>query len=58
MDHGQNTGIEIISAPWEQGDDDCALCATSCQSACKTSCTVGNVPCDKDRYQETNHDGR
>lgn len=24
----------------------CGECATSCQSACKTSCTVGNQPCE------------
>lgn len=34
---------------WEDIDENlnCADCATSCQSACKTSCTVGNVPCEK-----------
>jgi predicted ribosomally synthesized six-cysteine peptide SCIFF len=25
----------------------CRECATSCQSACKTSCTVGNQYCQK-----------
>jgi len=25
----------------------CRECATSCQSACKTSCTVGNQACSK-----------
>ncbi|MEN6350178.1 MAG: six-cysteine ranthipeptide SCIFF [Syntrophomonas sp.] len=25
----------------------CRECATSCQSACKTSCTVGNQTCKK-----------
>ncbi|WP_081460840.1 six-cysteine ranthipeptide SCIFF [Desulfotomaculum nigrificans] len=25
----------------------CGECATSCQSACKTSCTVGNQVCAK-----------
>lgn len=25
----------------------CRECATSCQSACKTSCTVGNQVCRK-----------
>ncbi|MEQ8201578.1 MAG: six-cysteine ranthipeptide SCIFF [Syntrophomonadaceae bacterium] len=25
----------------------CRECATSCQSACKTSCTVGNITCKK-----------
>lgn len=40
-----------ISAPWkkEEFSKECADCATSCQSACKTSCTVGNVPCEKRR---------
>ncbi len=26
----------------------CRECATSCQSACKTSCTVGNQVCCKE----------
>jgi predicted ribosomally synthesized six-cysteine peptide SCIFF len=26
-------------------DINCRECATSCQSACKTSCTVGNQTC-------------
>lgn len=25
----------------------CGRCANSCQSACKTSCTVGNQVCEK-----------
>ncbi|MGI6553123.1 MAG: six-cysteine ranthipeptide SCIFF [Bacillota bacterium] len=25
----------------------CGLCQVSCQSACKTSCTVGNQVCSK-----------
>ena len=25
----------------------CGECPTSCQSACKTSCTVGNQTCEK-----------
>ncbi|MFA6807494.1 MAG: six-cysteine ranthipeptide SCIFF [Eubacteriales bacterium] len=25
----------------------CGKCMTSCQSACKTSCTVGNQICEK-----------
>ncbi len=39
---------------WEDTEENltCAECATSCQSACKTSCTIGNVPCDlrKERF--------
>jgi len=40
-----------IAPPWkhEEFTTECAKCATSCQSACKTSCTVGNVPCEKRR---------
>lgn len=30
-----------------KGGADCSLCAVSCQSACKTSCTVGNQTCEK-----------
>ncbi|MDR0221521.1 MAG: six-cysteine ranthipeptide SCIFF [Lachnospiraceae bacterium] len=26
----------------------CGECAVSCQSACKTSCTVGNQSCERD----------
>ncbi|MCL2847949.1 MAG: six-cysteine ranthipeptide SCIFF [Firmicutes bacterium] len=25
----------------------CGECAAACQSACKTSCTVGNVECER-----------
>ncbi|HBK53594.1 six-cysteine ranthipeptide SCIFF [Syntrophomonas wolfei] len=28
-------------------ETNCRECATSCQSACKTSCTVGNQHCKK-----------
>ncbi|HCX63908.1 MAG TPA: six-cysteine peptide SCIFF [Eubacteriaceae bacterium] len=28
-------------------DKGCGECRTSCQSACKTSCTVGNQKCEK-----------
>lgn len=43
--------IKIIHKPWDKENDEvhCVNCATSCQSACKTSCTVGNIPCDKKR---------
>ncbi len=43
--------VKEISAPWqnEEFTTECAKCATSCQSACKTSCTVGNIPCEKRR---------
>lgn len=27
----------------------CGECATSCQSACKTSCTVSNQSCQKEQ---------
>lgn len=29
----------------EEKKTNCRECATSCQSACKTSCTVGNQTC-------------
>lgn len=52
----ENTKKELkyaveIAAPWkhEEFSTECAKCATSCQSACKTSCTVGNIPCEKRR---------
>jgi len=25
----------------------CGECAAACQSACKTSCTVGNIECER-----------
>jgi len=31
----------------EVAEINCRECATSCQSACKTSCTVGNQVCRK-----------
>ncbi|MGI6421411.1 MAG: six-cysteine ranthipeptide SCIFF [Syntrophomonadaceae bacterium] len=30
-------------------DINCRECATSCQSACKTSCTVGNQSCKRQK---------
>lgn len=27
----------------------CGECPTSCQSACKTSCTVGNQVCEREK---------
>jgi len=43
--------IKVLLEPWPhvKGEEECADCATSCQSACKTSCTVGNIPCEKRR---------
>ncbi len=43
--------VKVIQMPWKKSDDEvnCVDCATSCQSACKTSCTVGNIPCEKRR---------
>jgi len=41
--------IEIISAKPavnSVADGGCGQCRTSCQSACKTSCTVANQPCE------------
>lgn len=40
--------IETVIKPHLQRDlgaINCRECATSCQSACKTSCTVGNQVC-------------
>ncbi|NLN87418.1 MAG: six-cysteine peptide SCIFF [Syntrophomonadaceae bacterium] len=33
----------------EKDQINCRECATSCQSACKTSCTVGNQTCKKEQ---------
>lgn len=42
--------LKVIDLPWmEEEIDDCQDCLTSCQSACKTSCTVGNIICEKKR---------
>ncbi len=38
--------ITVIKPNLKRGNDiNCRECATSCQSACKTSCTVGNQAC-------------
>ncbi|NLJ72876.1 MAG: six-cysteine peptide SCIFF [Syntrophomonadaceae bacterium] len=39
--------IKTIVGPNLKNDKNinCRECATSCQSACKTSCTVGNQVC-------------
>ncbi len=31
----------------KKNNQGCGKCATSCQSACKTSCTVGNQQCEQ-----------
>lgn len=42
--------MKIISFPWQDIENkNCSDCSISCQSACKTSCTVGNVKCEKRR---------
>lgn len=33
----------------EESKINCRECATSCQSACKTSCTVGNQVCKNEK---------
>ena len=38
--------IKQINKKQERKIIACKECATSCQSACKTSCTVGNQPCE------------
>lgn len=37
--------VTIYQGQKESKTGACGLCATSCQSACKTSCTVGNQVC-------------
>lgn len=40
--------ITVVKANLKRdGEINCRECATSCQSACKTSCTVGNQVCRK-----------
>jgi predicted ribosomally synthesized six-cysteine peptide SCIFF len=44
----KNTHVKTIlaGAPLRPAADaDCDRCQVSCQSACKTSCTVGNQAC-------------
>ena len=43
--------ITIVSPAFIKNGTDinCRECAVSCQSACKTSCTVGNQECRNDR---------
>lgn len=41
--------IKTIAKPERKsGIIGCGECMTSCQSACKTSCTVGNQSCKKE----------
>ncbi|MGQ9531857.1 MAG: six-cysteine ranthipeptide SCIFF [Desulfotomaculales bacterium] len=37
--------ITVIPAQIREGEPSCQDCQVSCQSACKTSCTVGNQTC-------------
>jgi len=42
--------IKTLNAPClkeSAGHGGCGECRTSCQSACKTSCTVANQECEK-----------
>ena len=41
--HVQTILAGTLSKPLQNAD--CDKCQVSCQSACKTSCTVGNQPC-------------
>ncbi|MGI6452734.1 MAG: six-cysteine ranthipeptide SCIFF [Syntrophomonadaceae bacterium] len=47
-----NKHIRMVVSPSLKRNSDkmnCRECATSCQSACKTSCTVGNHLCRNDK---------
>ncbi|MDD4769244.1 MAG: six-cysteine ranthipeptide SCIFF [Eubacteriales bacterium] len=37
--------VTVFSGVKDTASRGCGQCATSCQSACKTSCTVGNQVC-------------
>jgi len=39
--------VRVIAAGRRPKARACGECRTSCQSACKTSCTVGNVTCER-----------
>lgn len=43
--HIKTINKEILSKTIKTGG--CGECVTSCQSACKTSCTVSNQECEK-----------
>ena len=50
MTNNQQTHIKTVSGvnlkeTAEKGG--CGKCRASCQSACKTSCTVANQPCER-----------
>ena len=39
--------IKTVSAPREKKVTGCGECRSTFQSACKTSCTVGNQSCER-----------
>ncbi|MBQ6134040.1 MAG: six-cysteine ranthipeptide SCIFF [Lachnospiraceae bacterium] len=45
MKHVKTLNTRNLTKSVENGG--CGECRTSCQSACKTSCTVGNQSCEK-----------
>ena len=45
MKHIQTLSTRSLQQSLKKGG--CGECHTSCQSACKTSCTVGNQTCEQ-----------
>ncbi|MEW5762429.1 MAG: six-cysteine ranthipeptide SCIFF [Bacillota bacterium] len=45
---GKHIKVIAVGGGKKAGQTGCGECPTSCQSACKTSCTVGNQSCVRD----------
>ncbi len=46
---GKHIKVVSVGSTAKNGPVGCGECPTSCQSACKTSCTVGNQSCVRDK---------
>jgi len=46
---GKHIKVVSVGAVKTTGEVGCGECPTSCQSACKTSCTVGNQTCLREK---------
>ncbi|MBE3576528.1 MAG: six-cysteine ranthipeptide SCIFF [Limnochordales bacterium] len=54
----ETTGKHVVTLGWsilrnEAADWNCDECNTSCQSACKTSCTVASQSCPKGQQERS-----
>jgi predicted ribosomally synthesized six-cysteine peptide SCIFF len=54
MEHIKTISSGELAKTMREGG--CGECAVSCQSACKTSCTVGNQSCERDDFHRVGRD--